>query len=332
MTDRNTVRAIAVVLPARNEQTLLPAALDAVRTAAQHPALDAVQVLAVVAADCCTDATAAVARDAGALVVPVRFRNVGRARATAVCAALASLGGGPDGVWIASTDADSTVPPDWAFQLARAQEDWDAVVGTVSVDHWPPHKPRLAAHYHHLYEASRPPTGCPWRHPHVHGANLGVAARAYTTAGGFPPLPLDEDHGLVAALERTGARILRTSNCPVTTSSRTRPRTRRFRGPPGQAGPAQPAQPARASDRRGGGRGCGVSGEMRHGRSVRPLLRRCRADSGQRQRSATRGRRGWQSVAVVRPRRPGANHETRTPVRAQGDSKGNGAPSDVTAA
>jgi glycosyltransferase involved in cell wall biosynthesis len=228
MTVPDTAGAVAVVVPACDEEALLPAALDSVRVAAKHPALEAVRVLTVVVADCCTDATAAVARDAGALVVPVRFRNVGRARSVAVEAALASLRGVRGEVWIASTDADSTVPPDWlAFQLARSAEGWDAVVGTVSVDSWPPqHQPRLAARHQHLYEVSRPPAGRPWRHPHVHGANLGVRARAYTAAGGFPPLPLHEDHGLVDALERAGARVLRTPDCPVSTSARTRPRAR----------------------------------------------------------------------------------------------------------
>ncbi|MFJ2745180.1 glycosyltransferase [Streptomyces sp. NPDC087440] len=218
--------AVAVVIPACDEQALLPAALDAVRVAAGHPALDGVRVLTVVVADRCTDGTAALARAAGALVVPVSLRNVGRARAAGVSAALDALGGA-DPLWLASTDADSTVPPDWlAFQLARAAEGWDAVVGTVTVDRWPAHQPRLAARHHRLYEVSRPPAGRPWQHPHVHGANLGVDARAYTAAGGFPPLPLSEDHGLVDALERTGARLLRTADCPVTTSARTRPRAR----------------------------------------------------------------------------------------------------------
>ncbi|MFJ4969967.1 glycosyltransferase [Streptomyces sp. NPDC088755] len=219
--------AVAVVIPACDEQDLLPAALASVRTAAEHPDLASVQVLTVVAADCCTDATADLARAAGALVVPVRFRNVGRARAAGVRAALSVLGDAPGGVWIASTDADSTVRADWlAFQLACAAEGWEAVVGTVSVDRWPVDRPGLAARYQRLYEVSRPRAGHVWRHPHVHGANLGVSSRAYAAAGGFPPVPLDEDRGLVDALERTGAPVLRTSACPVTTSARMRPRAR----------------------------------------------------------------------------------------------------------
>ncbi|MFI1808257.1 glycosyltransferase [Streptomyces californicus] len=217
--------AVAVVIPARDEEALLPAALASVRAAAGHPGVGATPVLTVVVADTCTDATAAVARAAGAQVVPVGFRNVGRSRAAGVLTALSFFGDVPGPVWIASTDADSTVRPDWlAHQLARAAEGWDAVVGTVTADRWPPGKPHLAARYHRLYETTRPPSGRPWHHPHVHGANLGVGGRAYTAAGGFPPAALDEDRGLVDALERTGARILRTADCPVTTSTRTTPR------------------------------------------------------------------------------------------------------------
>ncbi|MEU3881192.1 glycosyltransferase [Streptomyces californicus] len=217
--------AVAVVIPARDEEALLPAALASVRAAAGHPGVGATPVLTVVVADTCTDATAAVARAAGAQVVPVGFRNVGRSRAAGVLTALSFFGDVPGPVWIASTDADSTVRPDWlAHQLARAAEGWDAVVGTVTADRWPPGKPHLAARYHRLYETTRPPSGRPWHHPHVHGANLGVGSRAYTAAGGFPPAALDEDRGLVDALEGTGARILRTADCPVTTSTRTTPR------------------------------------------------------------------------------------------------------------
>ncbi|WP_234444851.1 glycosyltransferase [Streptomyces griseus] len=217
--------AVAVVIPARDEEALLPAALASVRAAAGHPGVGATPVLTVVVADTCTDATAAVARAAGAQVVPVGFRNVGRSRAAGVLTALSFFDDVPGPVWIASTDADSTVRPDWlAHQLARAAEGWDAVVGTVTADRWPPGKPHLAARYHRLYETTRPPSGRPWHHPHVHGANLGVGSRAYTAAGGFPPAALDEDRGLVDALERTGARILRTADCPVSTSTRTTPR------------------------------------------------------------------------------------------------------------
>ncbi|MER5890835.1 glycosyltransferase [Streptomyces sp. NPDC001941] len=220
-------RALAVAVPARNEEALLPAALRAIAAAARHRDAAPARILTVVAADTCTDSTERIAERAGALVVPVRFRNVGRARAAAVTAALSVLDDAPDDVWIASTDADTRVPPHWlAHQLGHAASGWDAVIGTVTVDDRDPVPRWVADRHRRLYEHSRPLSGRTWVHPHVHAANLGVTARAHARAGGFPPLPLHEDRELLRALERTGARVLRDPACPVTTSGRTRPRAR----------------------------------------------------------------------------------------------------------
>ncbi|MEU6394041.1 glycosyltransferase [Streptomyces sp. NPDC046939] len=218
-------RALAVLVPAHNEEALLPAALDAIRTAAHHPVLRRIPVVTVVAADACSDGTVAASLRAGARTVRTDGGNVGLARAAAAERALEILGG-PARVWFASTDADSTVPPRWlAFQYARAVEGWDAVVGTVDVGRWPQPVPGLAARHERQYTATRPARG-PWHHPHVHGANLGVSADAYTAVGGFPPVPVSEDHGLVDALDAAGRRVLRTADCPVTTSGRLNPRAR----------------------------------------------------------------------------------------------------------
>ncbi|WP_239072180.1 hypothetical protein [Streptomyces bauhiniae] len=119
----------------------------------------------------------------------------------------------------------------------------------------PPSSP-LAAPHLALYETTRPPTGTPWLHPHVHGANLGFAADAYLDAGGFPPLTTGEDRALVHALERRGHRVLRTAACPVLTSPRLRPRAHGGFGhflsaiaAPSNGG--EPQHPARSVD--GGG-------------------------------------------------------------------------------
>lgn len=152
--------SVAVIIPAHNEEGLLPASLAAVHTAAGHPGLEGTRVLVVVAADSCTDATPEVARRAGALTVAVRGRGAGAARAAAARAALGVLGGG-DGVWIASTDADSVVPADWLdFHLSYAARGWDALVGTVVLDRHPADARRLTAVHQRLYEKSRPPGGC----------------------------------------------------------------------------------------------------------------------------------------------------------------------------
>ncbi|MFJ9342330.1 glycosyltransferase [Streptomyces sp. NPDC101733] len=210
------IDAVAVVIPAHNEERLLPAALGAVDAAISHPDLGDVRFLTVVVADACDDDTAGLARAAGADVVTSRRRNPGQARATGAAHALRALGGPAARTWIATTDADSQVPSFWlAYHLARARKGWEAVVGTVAL---PPTSPLADAH-RTRYEATRPLQG-PWRHPHVHGANLGVTAQAYLSVGGFPPLEVGEDHALVTALTRAGHRVLATAACPVLTSPR----------------------------------------------------------------------------------------------------------------
>jgi glycosyltransferase involved in cell wall biosynthesis len=194
-----------VVVPAHNEQERLPACLAA---------LSVVSERVVVVADACTDRTAEVARRAGALVVEIAARNVGVARATGVRELLRR------GVsWVATTDADTVVPPCWlSAQLRHAARGWDAVAGTVSVLDWSGHPPWLAAAYARHYAHGSP----------IHGANLGFTAEAYLAAGGFPPIPTGEDRALVAAMERAGSRVLRTAKVNVVTSAR-----RHYRAPRG---------------------------------------------------------------------------------------------------
>ncbi len=214
--------AVAVVIPAHDEEALLPAALRAVHAAARHPDLRRVRTLTVVVADSCHDRTAHLAREAGALVVTSASRSPGRARALGADHALRHLDLPASRIWIATTDADSEVPPRWlSHHLARAREGWEAVTGTVVLPRTSP----LADHLRTRYEATRPPCG-DWRHPHVHGANLGVTAQAYLSVGGFPPLAVGEDHALVDALNRAGHRVLATALCPVLTSARGRGRAR----------------------------------------------------------------------------------------------------------
>lgn len=192
-----------VVVPAHNEQEHLPACLATLRGA-----------LVVVVADACTDRTAEVARRGGAVVVEVSGRNVGAARAAGVRELLRR------GVsWVATTDADTLVPPGWLTrQLGHAARGWDAVVGTVEVADWTGHPPGRPAAYARHYARDRSP---------VHGANLGFAAHAYVSAGGFPAVPTGEDRALVAAMERAGHRVLRTRDVRVVTSSRLRYRAPR---------------------------------------------------------------------------------------------------------
>jgi glycosyltransferase involved in cell wall biosynthesis len=214
------IKAAGVVIPAHNEQDLLPSCLTAVRHAVSQAA---VPVHVVVVADACTDRTAAVARAQGADVVEVRTRCVGAARQAGVRHALrATCHLDPAAVWIATTDADSRVPRWWLRrQLRFAGRGWRGVLGTVIVADWADHPPQVQRLFAQRYRA--------WQvhHPHVHGANLGFAADAYLTAGGFRPLPTGEDHALIDDLLAAGVPLLRTTQIPVVTSARSRARAPR---------------------------------------------------------------------------------------------------------
>ena len=196
MSDRlGPVEAAGAVVPAHDEETLLPACLAALRDAARALRLP---VHVVVVADACTDQTAAVARAAGARVIGIRARRVGAARAAGMRELLRlASGADPAAVWLATTDADTLVPPDWLRrQLDYAIAGWDVVLGTVTVTGWGGHP------------------------PHVHGADLGVRASAYLAAGGFPPLRTAEDHALLAAATRAGCMVAQAGDIAVETSGR----------------------------------------------------------------------------------------------------------------
>jgi hypothetical protein len=214
------IEAAGIVIPAHNEQDLLPACLTAARRAAAQVS---VPVYLVVVADACTDRTAALARAHGADVVQAAARCVGAARRAGVSRVLWSARhADPATVWIATTDADSRVSPRWLRrQLRYAGQGWKGVAGTVTVEDWAGHPPEVRRRYAEHYGAWRR------RHPHVHGANLGFAADAYLAVGGFRPLPTAEDHALVADLLRAGIPLLPTTRIPVVTSARRRARAPR---------------------------------------------------------------------------------------------------------
>ncbi|SSC21712.1 Glycosyl transferase family 2, partial [Klenkia terrae] len=220
---------LGVVVPARDEAGVLPACLAALAVAAADPELAGVAVRVVVVAHRCTDATAAVAAAAGAVVVEAHGETVGDARhagSLAVLAEAAAAGVPPHRVWLASTDADSVVPAGWlALQRAAAESGVDAVLGLVQVRDWTGHPPHVAAAFAQEYDRWRA-DGPGAVHPHVHGANLGVRGDAYLAVGGFPPLAVSEDAALVGALALAGRTVLRTPSSPVVTSARRHPRAR----------------------------------------------------------------------------------------------------------
>jgi glycosyltransferase involved in cell wall biosynthesis len=175
-----------------------------------------VPVRVLVVADSCTDRTMAVARACGALVIGIRARRVGAARGAGM-RELLRLTAGPDPaeIWLATTDADTVVPPSWLQRhVAHADQGWDVVLGTVTVADWSEHPPHVPAAFAARYESGDRP------HPHVHGANIGIRASAYRAAGGFRPLRTAEDHALLAAAAEADCSVLRAGDVTVETSAR----------------------------------------------------------------------------------------------------------------
>ncbi|GAA0575856.1 glycosyltransferase [Paractinoplanes ferrugineus] len=203
---------VAVVVPAHDESALLPACLAALRVAAAGVA--PVPVRVIVVADACTDDTERLARAGGADVVTIGAGNVGRARAAGVAYAMSADAGA---LWLATTDADSRVPPEWLrWQARHAERGADLVAGTVEVDDWSQWAGPMPARYERRYLE----LVAGLRHGHIHGANLGFRASAYAAAGGFPGLAHDEDRELVARFHAAGATVVTDTGCPVRTSAR----------------------------------------------------------------------------------------------------------------
>ncbi|AZF21756.1 glycosyltransferase family 2 protein [Pseudomonas sp. R3-52-08] len=198
---------IGILIPVHNEEALLGECLKAAKVAGRHPGLlgEAVQILVVL--DSCSDGSEAIARAHGVHSLAVQARNVGHARGVGA-QHLLNLGAR----WIACTDADSLVAPDWL--VAQLALGCDAVCGTVTVDAWSADFDAAAQiRYHQAYQARD-------GHRHIHGANLGVSASAYLQAGGFEPLACHEDVQLVRNLERCGASIAWSHSPQVITSAR----------------------------------------------------------------------------------------------------------------
>jgi glycosyltransferase involved in cell wall biosynthesis len=211
---------VSVLIPARNEEELLPRCLRSV-VAACDRLPPSITCDVVVAVDCSKDRTfeiakeMIVARQLG-IVVDSQVGMVGRARAVATEAALLRHLGYHDRWWLANTDADCEVPTDWLTkQLAFAYSGIDAVAGIIEVDSFVGHQACVAERFRQSYLVR--PDGS---HHHVHGANLGIRADAYLRAGGWHSLATAEDHDLWKRLGAIGCNRLSTDQLAVLTSGR----------------------------------------------------------------------------------------------------------------
>ncbi|CAI3804672.1 hypothetical protein GLGCALEP_03685 [Pseudomonas sp. MM221] len=198
---------IAVIIPAHNEARRLGHCLKAVKAARARAEAAGLAVEVLVVLDRCSDSSARVARRHGVHTLEVDAGNVGVARRAGAAWMIAR-----GAQWLACTDADSRVPQHWL--TSQLQWHADAVCGTVHIERWQPWQSIAVRRlYRSLYQARE-------GHRHIHGANLGVCAKAYERVGGFQPLPAHEDVQLVLALQASGAQIVWTAEHSVATSSR----------------------------------------------------------------------------------------------------------------
>jgi len=164
---------ISVVIPAYNEEQYLGRCLQALREQTYPPS----QFEIVVVDNGSTDATAEIARRFGARVVYEPRKGVARARQTGFLESRGTI--------IASTDADTIVPPDWLARIAAHFEADPALGGVYGPVYW---------HDGHLYQrlairypitwglalSNRVGRSLWW------GSNFAVRRGIFHAAGGFP--------------------------------------------------------------------------------------------------------------------------------------------------
>ena len=227
-----------VCIPARDEEERLPALLASL--AAQDGFGPEAQLGIVVLANGCSDATASRAQAFAAERLAIRVieahfapteAHVGTARRRALDegAAWLEAEGLADGILL-STDADATLPPNWAqanvAALAKAEIVGGALV--IAADE----APGLAALHEAVaryWRAVRaiedqldPPAHDPApRHGDHTGASLALRVSTYRDVGGLPALPRGEDNALVTRIVQAGGRLRHDPAIHVAVSDRT---------------------------------------------------------------------------------------------------------------
>ena len=238
---------MSVIVPARDEEETIGAALDALarQLTLTGERLDPRSYEVIVLANNCRDRTAAIARSIREhhpelvlhvveVTLPRAEAHAGSARAMLMDEAHARLraAGCTRGI-IASTDGDTRVAATWlAATLAEIERGADAVGGRIIVDREELRRlgPGRASHlldvgYRHLVAEIDayldPDPFDPWpRHYQHFGASMAVTADAYARCGGLPAEPVMEDVALYRALVRSDLRLRHSPSVRVTTSAR----------------------------------------------------------------------------------------------------------------
>ena len=201
---------VSVVLPAFNEEKLLPAALAAVRDAASAFTARGWEWECVVCDNNSTDGTAAVARAGGATVVFEPVNQIGRARDAGARVAT--------GEWLVFIDADSTPSAELFAAIAERIASGRALGGgsTVALEPGTPRYARFVCGLWNLWSrlAGWAAGSCVW-----------VEAAAFRAAGGFgTEYYAGEEVFLSRRLKtlarRSGRRFVILADHPLRTSSR----------------------------------------------------------------------------------------------------------------
>jgi cellulose synthase/poly-beta-1,6-N-acetylglucosamine synthase-like glycosyltransferase len=212
--------SVGIVVPAQNEEASIEACIDSILASCRDAGLK--EYFIAVVADTCSDQTATFASRAlgrfGTLI-ECSVRSAGSARRIGVEAVLQFYKSRPSQhIWLANTDADTTVPLNWlTVQLQIADAGMAGVAGIVRL---PPDGSTIARD---LYVKTYV-TAADGTHSHVHGANLSMRADAYLDVGGWSQLALAEDHCLWQRLKGRGWPLSSTVDSVVVTSDRLRGR------------------------------------------------------------------------------------------------------------
>jgi glycosyltransferase involved in cell wall biosynthesis len=209
---------VSVLIPARNEEKLLPRCLESIfQSFLMLPPCVTADVIVTV--DRSTDLTYQIANEmtrGRGLALSIESGVVGKARAMAAEYAMQRYQGPWNRLWLANTDADCVVPNTWVLeQLLLAVKNAEAVAGTVDVDSFEEHGPEVLERFRASYVIS--PDGS---HSHIHGANLGIRGDVYRNSGGWRELATAEDHDLWHRLRDLGVRRVSVDHTKVITSGR----------------------------------------------------------------------------------------------------------------
>ncbi|MBV8485735.1 MAG: glycosyltransferase [Verrucomicrobia bacterium] len=238
---------VCIVVPARNEETVLPSLIAALagQVGLDGAAFNPEMLEIIILLNNCSDRSATVLRDlrfpcplklhTAEITLGPHEAHVGRARQILFDTAYSRLRsiGRADGL-ILTTDADTRPEPDWVAQIcAEFAKNVSGVGGRILLE--AEERATLPVRVQQLFlldvgyrralEEMRslyaPQTEDPFPRHHQHyGASLAVTAAAYAKAGGMPLTRSSEDAALYRAVVGSGGKFRHSYRVRVRTSAR----------------------------------------------------------------------------------------------------------------